>query len=691
MRLAAIGGFLIGFLLVGSAAHALRGYSDVYFLGASEFDAGNWLLDEDLMLFSNYAGVVPSAERGYWRGRWQSGRSSSDYLSELLGHGITAPSLDGGNNYAYGVGWLGPLPGEPAPAPNTLASFQMLWLSDQFTKLLAAKSNELDPNALYVVSVGGNDVSGLFGPRTGEAVQRAAMLVGEVQRLAEHGATEFAVVLLGTLGVADPARKAYLETYNAELRKGLAAIGGVNVTFISRDGFFAYSVFVHGSFANFLTSIGLNPALTSTCLQSPTCSSAAIAAVTADQEYRGSAHVSFDGVHADTKQAEKFAEFIRLVVRLQNPPKRFVATLAALPDVNANGTAEMVAFRNLPIVAEIRDGADGALLGNLTYLNSDYVPVGAAVLPDTDGDGIPEIAVLAARGSDGRAIVQIRDADGSGTPRQIFFATDHTPVALAVIEDDADNDGAPELAVLSHRLSDGRVLVEVKNAIGAANTQTIWGPVGYFARDLVIVPDANDDGVPEVAVLMSRLSDNRTLVQVRNATTVSTPQSVFFALGQTPIDLAVVPDKNGDGIPEVALLSSRISDGRPMVELRNAFGPAPDVKQLWLAAGHRGIALSAAAPTGGDAVSEIAALTQRIADGRVLLTVREADGSDAPRLLWYTLGSTAKNLAMFPDLDASGVEEGAVLLTRDSDGRTYVQRRNTLGAPAPVTHWFSPP
>lgn len=696
---------LVGLLSLGPQAEASRGYSAVYFLGDSEVDTGNWLLDDELEAWQGYdCNVnVPCPERGYWRGRWQSARSFSDYFAAALGHDATA-SLAGGNNYGYGVAWQGPLASESPPSPTSLAGQQMLYASTQVSRLLSDKGDSLDRNALYVIAFTGNDFSWLYN-RTSEAAERADMLVAQLQRMVDHGASEFLITLPGTLGMPSGAVKVARETYVAGILEGIATLKGANVATVSRDGHVISGVLQYGTYAQFLASLGLDASLTTTCHGNASCMAAATAAALADEEYRDSAHPIFDNVHSDTKLLEDFADFALYRLRTQKLPAKLTASVLEVPDTDGNGTANVAAFRVVrwpgsgpgflsgvaSMAADVRDGSDGALRGTLPFLNDTFIPAAAEALPDTNGDSVAEIAVLGVRVSDGSMMVQVRNVDGSGQTRNIWFATDHTPVALAVIGDDADNDGVPELAVLSHRNSDRRIGVQVKNATGPANTQTIWGPVGYFARDLEIVPDANGDGVPEIALLTTRLSDGRTLVQVRNATTGSSPYSVWFANGQTPIDLAVVPDKNGDSFPEVGVLSSRNSDGRVLVELRNAAGPSAAPQFMWLPAGYTGIALQPASPSGGDSIPEVAALVQRDSDGAILVSVRNANGTEASRSIWYPDGFSPLGLEMLDDLDGNGVEEAAVLMTRNTDGRVLVQSRNTSGVLAPRSIWFDTP
>jgi hypothetical protein len=363
--------------------------------------------------------------------------------------------------------------------------------------------------------------------------------------------------------------------------------------------------------------------------------------------------------------------------------------VCSAPDANGNGSTDLLTVRNSPLVAEIRDRNGGALIRNLPFLSSAYTPAAAAIMQDSDGDDIAELAVLAVRNSDQRVVVQIRNLDGSGTTRSVFFVTGHTPVALSVIEDDTDHDGAAELVVLSTRNGDGRGLVEVKNAIGAPNAKALWAPAGFVPHDVETMSDADGNNVPDIALLATRISDGRILVQVRDADGTGTLYSTWFALNQAAIDLAVVPDKEGDGIPEVAVLTSNKSDGRLLVEVKNASGAANHVP-FWLGAGYTGIGLEAVTPADGSPVPEIAVLRQRNSDGRVLVSVRNAAGTEAPRSIWYTFDHTALGLAVFPDVDDNEIQEPAVLLTRNSDGRILVQSRNALGAPAPRNYYFAP-
>lgn len=277
------------------SASAQSAYSNVFFFGTSELDAGNWLLNPTL---SSQA-LAPTAAKGYWNGRWQSGPAWSDYLAQALGFNST-PSLAGGNNYAYGVGWMGPLDGEAAPTPGTLRANPALWFGSQVDAALTDHSNALASDALYVVSIGFNDV-GFWGRAASEADEVANLALEEIQRLVNAGAKNF---LVQTLGGTD----AFVTTFNATLLNGLAGVSGIDVSVLDTRTFnqtiiqpqladlgIIYSPFTPGPYAN--------------CLADPACAAAAIAATTAGEQYLDSPYFNFDNVHRDPKVAQALANY----------------------------------------------------------------------------------------------------------------------------------------------------------------------------------------------------------------------------------------------------------------------------------------------------------------------------------------------------------------------------------------------
>lgn len=179
------------------------------------------------------------------------------------------------------------------------------------------------------------------------------------------------------------------------------------------------------------------------------------------------------------------------------------------------------------------------------------------------------------------------------------------------------------------------------------------------------------------------------MAEIKNAAGATLPTAVWFAPGHTAIDMAAVDDKDSNGVPEVAVLSRRDSDGRNVVEIKNAAGPtAPSA--VWFAAGHTATDVRQVDDADGNSVPEVAVLSTRDSDGRILVEVKNAFGATNPHSVWYSPGFTAHGISIIADTDGNAVEEALVLMIRTSDGRILVQGRNAAGNPAPNQYWFSP-
>ncbi len=113
-------------------------YSNLFVFGDSLSDTGN--------LFLATSGTQPPAGQPYFSGRFSDGPVWVDHLAAGLGLPAGAtPSLLGGNNYAF----AGARTGTSNNPPGVLAQVAGLW---------APTHAVADPNALYVVVGGGNDM-----------------------------------------------------------------------------------------------------------------------------------------------------------------------------------------------------------------------------------------------------------------------------------------------------------------------------------------------------------------------------------------------------------------------------------------------------------------------------------------------------------------------------------------------------
>lgn len=282
------------------AAQAAPTYSELYFLGASQFDAGNWLLDDDIA--AAHPAFAPTADKGYNAGRFQEGPAVSDYLAALLGHD-SVPSLAGGQNYAWGTAYTGPTAGFN-PMPPALSARTELHFPTQIDALLADTGGVLADDALFAIAMGGNDVN-LFSRPVSEAAERGGILADQVQRMYDAGARTFLIFQLGA------GTGAYGTIFNSTVEAELALLPELRVTLFDPVTYFATL-----TGPDYL-ALGINDGSMS-CLQDPACKAGAIAAATAGETFLGNNHFLFDGVHVNTKLQRGMADF--LLSRLPEPP-----------------------------------------------------------------------------------------------------------------------------------------------------------------------------------------------------------------------------------------------------------------------------------------------------------------------------------------------------------------------------------
>lgn len=149
-------------------------FSDLYVFGDSLVDAGN--------VRALTFGTVPNPALGYFDGRFTNGLDYTDLISQRLFGDVTQASLTGGNNFAFG-GARVVANGDPLPDLNVqLAAYQL------------RAGGVADPDALYVLNFGGNDIFALLNNDIGGATPSTyianiiSTYSGAVQTLNDIGA-----------------------------------------------------------------------------------------------------------------------------------------------------------------------------------------------------------------------------------------------------------------------------------------------------------------------------------------------------------------------------------------------------------------------------------------------------------------------------------------------------------------------
>ena len=302
----------------------------------------------------------------------------------------------------------------------------------------------------------------------------------------------------------------------------------------------------------------------------------------------------------------------------------------------------------------VRDAGTDALLGSQTF-NADRTPLDAGV---ADINGSPALAVLG-RDATGRAWVEVRDAVTGTLVRDVWFSSGYTPIALAVLPD-MNSNNISEVAVLLTKDSDNRAWVHIKDASTLAIVSTVWFQSGYTPLDLEFVPNVDVNAGPELAVLMTRNSDGRTWVHVKDAQTGDSVKDNWFLADHTPKDLAVIDNLDGNPGSELAVLFVRDSDSRTWVHMKDTLTGAY-VRNVWFDTGFTPSRLAIVPDLDSNVGDELAVLATKDADGRAWVLLKDALSGAFIRNTWFQGDFDPKDFAVLPEMDANAGAELAVL------------------------------
>lgn len=193
-------------LLFALFAGQASAFSSLIAFGDSLTDTGN--------VFALTAGTTPPAP--YYNGRFSNGPVWIETFASNLGLSIN-PSLLGGTNYAFGGAVTGPSATSSTPT-----------LLQQLGQYNAAVSSVADPNALYVVWGGANDLRALGNP-TGAMSGAAANIETIINTLIAEGARNFLIPNLPNVGLTPdaiaggPAAQAFSNALAVAFNNQLAA------------------------------------------------------------------------------------------------------------------------------------------------------------------------------------------------------------------------------------------------------------------------------------------------------------------------------------------------------------------------------------------------------------------------------------------------------------------------------------
>ncbi len=194
-------------------------FSQIVSFGDSLSDAGN--------VFAATGGATPTAP--YVAGKFSNGDVWLDYLAADLGVAAPTASAFGGTNFAWG-----------GSRTSLAGSIGQPSAQVQVGQYLTATGGVADPNALYTILIGGNDINAFDGVGYGAAElaadgQLVATLAGDLLAAGAQSILVLNVPDLGAAPIADgneAGATSLTSLYNGNLAAALAGLGSPNVALL---------------------------------------------------------------------------------------------------------------------------------------------------------------------------------------------------------------------------------------------------------------------------------------------------------------------------------------------------------------------------------------------------------------------------------------------------------------------------
>ena len=341
----------------------------------------------------------------------------------------------------------------------------------------------------------------------------------------------------------------------------------------------------------------------------------------------------------------------------QATPKASECTLhtnVPVPDFNSNGSPEIaVLVSGSNQVVRVRDASASNLISSIDFGPDPAIAV--SVIDDVSGNGVPEIAVLGIRPA-GAVRVQIKDALTGASVNDLFYGSAFVPVDMAVLPDSNGN-GAAELAVLG-RSASGGVRVQARDALTGLATSTTYYGSNARPIDVVVIPDVSGNDAPEIVVQGLVTASNQARAQMRDSSSGAFLRNLFFGSAYRPQKLTVVPDLSGDGIPDLAQLASRPDTGAVRVQVKSTSDGAT-ISNAYL--GNTDVAMDVVGidDVSGNGYADTVTLVKR-PDGTAKGIVRDGMTGDFVRNLFFGTIENPASISVLSDYNGNGIDEIAV-------------------------------
>jgi uncharacterized delta-60 repeat protein len=216
--------------------------------------------------------------------------------------------------------------------------------------------------------------------------------------------------------------------------------------------------------------------------------------------------------------------------------------------------------------------------------------------------------------------------------------------------DDINGNGMPEIGVTVP----GSTRVHIRDGLTDALISDIdFGNDLMF--DMAVLPDLDASGDPEVAFLQQQPS-GQVRVQARDSVTGAVTSNLWYGLQYQPVSMDVVADYSGNGFPEVAVLGSEAGTDAVRVQLRDS-DTGSFLDNVFLGTQSFALDLVSVTDTSGNGIPEMGILGVLKGNDQVRSQIWDADTAAFQTNIWFGNVYQPHSMITMPDINSNGSDE----------------------------------
>jgi hypothetical protein len=330
--------------------------------------------------------------------------------------------------------------------------------------------------------------------------------------------------------------------------------------------------------------------------------------------------------------------------------------IRALGDINGDGSQDIVALerKNGTLTATIKDVTNRNRI-NVIRFDGRLVPVDLEVMPDTNGNGAPELVVLGT----GSTRSEVRDSLTGEKLTTVDFDPNLSPIDLELLTDQTGN-GVPELAMLGQ----GSMKVEVKDPVTNQLVKRMYFN-NYIPKDLSVWNRGNNVSVGVLAESKDPTRGDK--VEIRDLATGQIIKHLWVGKPWNLLQMELVADLNGNGAPELAILREHPDDNWVSVQTMDT-ASGSRFRRLGFDPNYRPVRLRVLDDLNGNGSEEAAVLAVRRGCCNQKVWVKDTLTGETIRIVYFGKQYIGEDMDIIPDINGNGTPELVVLGRRD-DGK----------------------